>query len=104
MLRDLDSSLEADTRGGSPGLAGRTIAAHQRKRPDRAGPAIMSSVNDQELAAPDRAVVAMPRAIPRNPQRGSLFAMLGQARQNMGMMVLDGDQGQARSCANLVVK
>ena len=96
MLGDFSSRLEADSRGASPGLAGRAITSDQRKRQDRADPPIMRTIHDQEFTAPDRTVIPMARAVPRDPQRGSSFAVLGQAGQNVGVMVLNGDQGQSR--------
>ncbi len=94
VLGNLFTRGEVDARGRAPGLAHGAVATDQAERPERSHPLVIRSVDFQELAAPDGAIVAVARAVPRNPQRGTVLGVLGQARHDMGVMMLHGHPGQ----------
>src|SRR5208337_965354 len=86
---------EADTRSRTARLAGGAVAANKSERPERSDPAVIRSIHLQELAAPDRAIITVARAVPRNPQRGAVLAVLGKAGHDVGVMMLDNKTGQS---------
>ena len=86
--------LETDTRSRPAGFTGRAVAAQKWKRPERADPPGSSAIDQQKLSPPDRAVVAVTGAIPRDPQNRPALAVLGQARGYVGVVMLDGHHRQ----------
>ena len=55
------------------------------------------AIDHQDFTPPDRAVGAVARAVQGQPDNRAGATMLGKARQNVGVMVLDRDQGRIRA-------
>jgi hypothetical protein len=82
----------------APRLAAGRVAAEQPHRPQRAQPLAATVVGAQELASPQRAVVAEADAVEGHAEHGRLVqaaAVLGQARGDVSVVMLDRDQRQA---------
>ena len=78
--------------GHPPRLAHRGRAARHRHRAQRAGALVAAQVADEQLAAPDRAVVAESGAVEDRPDGRARDPLLGEARGQVGMVMLDADQ------------
>ena len=79
-------------RGHPPGLPDGSHSARQRHRLQEPGSLESRQVSNQELAAPDRAVGAVPGAIEGDPDDRPVLAIVGDARGDVGVMVLNADQ------------
>src|SRR5215831_14872269 len=55
------------------------------------GPLVPAEVGDEELAAPDMAVRAVPGAVPGDADDAGVEAVVGEATRDVCMMMLDGD-------------
>ena len=81
----------------APRLARRLRAAQHRHRFERAEPFETPIIRKQELPAPERPVVAPAQSIEDDPEHGRRIernAVFGEARSDMGVMVLRFDEGQ----------
>jgi hypothetical protein len=81
--------------GDAPRFPDRRLAAGQRNRVEPREPFEPVEVAAQELAAPERPVGAVARAVEDEGKRRALLAVLGEARSRVGVVVLHADQRQA---------
>ena len=82
-------------RGHAPRLPDRRLAAGQRHGVEPGEPFEAFEVAVEELAAPDRPVRPVPRAVEDECERRALFAVLGEARCRVRVVVLDADERKA---------
>ena len=75
----------------SPRLAGCGVATRQRHVREVSRAMTSGAIDDQELSAPDRPVQAEAGAVTGDANHGLGAAVLGQAREHVGVMVLDGN-------------
>ena len=81
--------------GDAPALARGLVAAGLREGLDGAEPPEALVVGEQELAAPDRAVGAVARAVERDADDGRLLVVLGHAGEDVRVVVLDFEERHA---------
>ena len=81
--------------GDAPALARGLVAAGLREGLDGAEPPEALVVGEQELAAPDRAVGAVARAVERDADDGRLLVVLGHAGEDVRVVVLDLEERHA---------
>ena len=81
--------------GDAPALARGLVAAGLREGLDGAKPPKAFVVGEQELAAPDRAVGAVARAVERDADDGRLLVVLGHAGEDVRVVVLDLEERHA---------
>ena len=87
----------------APGLPDRRLAARHPHREEQAHALEALEVAEQELPAPDRAVVSVAGAVEDRADRGSGLAVLREAGRQVGVVVLTSiSSTPSRSCAYLV--
>src|SRR5690349_11336038 len=79
----------------APRLTHRFVTSRQPERKQMTHAFIAAVVYRQELSAPDRTVVAQPRAIPRYAKNVAGQVVLSHAREHMRVMVLNAYGRQA---------
>ena len=79
-------------RRDAPRLADRRLAAGERHGLEVRQALEPVEVAAQQLAAPERSVGAVPRAVEDERERGPLLAVLGEARGGVRVVVLDADE------------
>ena len=77
-------------------VANRRVTARQRQVLEMREPAKAEKIGDHCLAAPDSAVGAVARTVEGETYRRSLMAMLGHARDEVSVMVLNGNGAHAQ--------
>ncbi len=95
--RDLGAASERVQHGRrhAPGLPRRAVPAGEPQLAQVAQPLEARAVDAQQLAAPGRAVGAQPDAVERQADRRRGVAVLRADRRDVGMVVLDGERGNA---------
>src|SRR5207249_1503716 len=71
----------------------RSVSAGQGECAKVSRAAVAMLVNEKELPAPDRPIGSVSRSVPRHTQHGRLDAIVGDARQDVSVMVLNTIQG-----------
>ena len=75
----------------APRLPDRRVAAGQRQRPERRQPRELGVAGEEQLAAPRRAVGAVPGAVVGESQHGTAQAVLRHHARDMRVVMLHAD-------------
>ena len=78
--------------GHAPGLFYSRCPARHRDRDEVAGSLVVLEVSDQDLASPEGAIVAVAEAVKGNADDRAGLAVVGQAGDDVGVVVLYSDQ------------